>query len=101
MRGKASVTAVGALVALLLAITTYGVAAQDEEGGRWQEPIVIGWTPPDITGVFKTATDFFDKSAADANANGFAVEVIAQSPATHVAFSDQVAIIEDYIQRGV
>ena len=101
MRGKASVTAVGAIVALLLAITTYGVAAQEEEGGRWQEPIVIGWTPPDITGVFKTATDFFDKSAADANANGFAVEVIAQSPATHVAFSDQVAIIEDYIQREV
>ena len=31
--------------------------------GRWQEPIVIGWTPPDITGVFKTATDFFEKAA--------------------------------------
>src|SRR5574341_889015 len=34
---------------------------------RWQKPIVIGWTPPDITGVFKTATDFFEKSAADGN----------------------------------
>lgn len=68
---------------------------------RWQEPIVIGWTPPDITGVFKTATDFFEKSAQDANANGFNVQVIAQSPPTHVAFADQVAIIEDYIQRGV
>ena len=68
---------------------------------RWQEPIVIGWTPPDITGVFKTATDFFEASAADGNANGFDIEVISQSPATHVSFADQVAIIEDYIQREV
>lgn len=68
---------------------------------RWEEPITIGWTPPDITGVFKTATDFFEKSAQDANAHGFNVQVIAQSPPTHIAFADQVAIIEDYIQRGV
>lgn len=68
---------------------------------RWQQPIVIGWTPPDITGVFKTATDFFEASADDANAAGLDVQVIAQSPATHVAFADQVAIIEDYIQRQV
>lgn len=68
---------------------------------RWQKPIVIGWTPPDITGVFKTATNFFEESARDANAHGFNVQVIAQSPATHVAFADQVAIIEDYVQRGV
>ncbi len=71
------------------------------EMARWQKPIVIGWTPPDITGVFKTATDFFVAGAEDANAQGFKVEVIAQSPATHVAFADQVAIIEDYIQRKV
>jgi ribose transport system substrate-binding protein len=71
------------------------------EGERWQEPIVIGWTPPDITGVFKTATDFFELSAKDANSHGFDVQVISQSPATHVAFADQVAIIEDYIQRNV
>jgi len=68
---------------------------------RWQEPIVIGWTPPDITGVFKTATDFFEKAAEDGNANGFDITVISQSPATHIAFADQVAIIEDYIQREV
>lgn len=63
--------------------------------------IVIGWTPPDITGVFKTATDFFEKAAADARKHGLEVEVISRSPATHVAFADQVAIIEDYIQRKV
>ena len=78
-----------------------GTTAAPEAEGRFSEPIVIGWTPPDITGVFKTATDFFVAAAEDANANGFNVEVISQSPATHVAFADQVAIIEDYIQRQV
>lgn len=78
-------------------VETQPAAAEE----RWQQPIVIGWTPPDITGVFKTATDFFEKSAADGNAHGFNIQVIAQSPATHVAFADQVAIIEDYIQREV
>ena len=68
---------------------------------RWEKPIVIGWTPPDITGVFKTATNFFEASAKDGMANGFQIEVISQSPATHIAFADQVAIIEDYIQREV
>ncbi|MFB0546524.1 MAG: substrate-binding domain-containing protein, partial [Anaerolineae bacterium] len=63
--------------------------------------IVIGWTPPDITGVFKTATDFFELSAEDAKVHGINVEVISQSPVTHIAFADQVAIIEDYIQRQV
>ena len=54
-----------------------------------------------ITGVFKTATDFFEKSAADGNANGFDISIISQSPATHTSFADQVAIIEDYVQREV
>jgi len=103
MTSKTSVRAVAAFAALLLAVSSTATVAQSEapEGGRWQEPIVIGWTPPDITGVFQTATDFFEKAAADANANGFNVEVISQSPATHTSFADQVAIIEDYIQRGV
>ncbi len=64
-----------------------------------EKKITIGWAPPDITGVFKTATDYFEKSAEDAGKHGIEVEVISQSPATHVAFADQVAIIEDYIQR--
>jgi ABC-type sugar transport system substrate-binding protein len=75
--------------------------AEEAAVARWEEPIVIGWTPPDITGVFKTATDFFELAAEDANAHGFDVQVISQSPATHVAFADQVAIIEDYIERDV
>jgi ribose transport system substrate-binding protein len=75
--------------------------APPAEAMRWEEPIVIGWTPPDITGVFKTATDFFEKSAEDGNAHGFDIQIISQSPATHTSFADQVAIIEDYIERDV
>ena len=63
--------------------------------------IVIGWTPPDITGVFKTATDFFQASVNDANNNGFDVQLITQSVTSHTAFADQVAIIEDFVQRKV
>ena len=84
------------VIFLLLLIVPLGFA-----GDRWQKPIVIGWTPPDITGVFKTATNFFEAAAKDGNSHGFKIQVISQSPATHVAFADQVAIIEDYIQRGV
>ena len=63
--------------------------------------IVIGWAPPDITGVFKTATDFFEKAAEDARNNGIPVTIITRSPASHTAFADQIAIVEDFIQRKV
>jgi ribose transport system substrate-binding protein len=87
------------ILSLLSLVFVGSTVAQD--GARWEEPIVIGWTPPDITGVFRTATDFFEASAEDANSHGFNVQVISQSPATHTSFADQVAIIEDYIERGV
>jgi ribose transport system substrate-binding protein len=74
---------------------------QAKAGMRWQRPIVIGWTPPDITGVFKTATNFFEAAAKDGIDHGFNIQIITQSPASHTAFADQVAIIEDYIQRRV
>lgn len=87
------------LVAVGLSLVlTFGLSAS---AGPKLPKVVIGWTPPDITGVFKTATDFFEKGAADAKKHGLDVEVISRSPATHVAFADQVAIIEDYIQRKV
>ncbi|WP_421726130.1 sugar ABC transporter substrate-binding protein [Bauldia sp.] len=63
--------------------------------------VTIGWVPPDVTGVFATATSFFEASAAEANKNGFNVEVITRSPATHTAFADQVGIVEDLISRQV
>ena len=89
--------------ALLVATGVVGVAALPAADAGAQEAVnvTIGWIPPDITGVFKTATDFFEKAAADANQHGFNVEVISRSPATHTAFADQVAIIEDMIQRQV
>ena len=71
------------------------------DAGRYKEEITIGWTPPDITGVFKTATDFFEQSAAEANKAGFNVKVVSRSPATHTAFSDQLAIIENFISQKV
>ncbi|MCX7668193.1 MAG: substrate-binding domain-containing protein, partial [Atribacterota bacterium] len=63
--------------------------------------IVIGWTPPDITGVFKTATDFFEKAAEEARNHGIPVSIVTRAPASHTAFADQISIIEDFIQRKV
>jgi ribose transport system substrate-binding protein len=97
---KVTLSTVGALNLGLIGLAASGLAAS---GAAAQEPIdvTIGWVPPDITGVFKTATDFFELAAAQANEHGFNVEVISRSPATHTAFADQVAIIEDMIQRQV
>jgi len=64
--------------------------------------IRIGWTPPDITGVFRTATDYFILSATDAREKaGINVDIISQAPVSHTAFGEQVAIIEDFIARDV
>ncbi|HWM10821.1 MAG TPA: sugar ABC transporter substrate-binding protein [Solirubrobacteraceae bacterium] len=71
-----------------------------EDGGGTKE-VTIGWTPPDITGVFKTATDYFERAAEDAKAAGFEVEIVSRSPATHTDFASQQAIVEDFISRNV
>lgn len=73
----------------------------DQQQRQLPEKIVVGWTPPDVTGVFKTATDFFEKAAEEARQHGINVEIITQAPSSHTAFADQVAILEDFIQRGV
>lgn len=90
-----------AAVALVASGCGRGGGGGGEGGQRYQEEIVIGWTPPDITGVFKTATEYFEKAAQQANQHGFNVRVISRSPATHTSFADQVAIIEDYVSQGV
>src|SRR5919108_2021711 len=90
-----------ALVAICVGLVAASCGGDEGGGARAEEKITIGWTPPDITGVFKTATNFFEKGAADANGAGFDVEVISRSPATHTAFADQLAILEDYISRKV
>ena len=63
--------------------------------------IVIGWTPPDITGVFRTATHYFEVGAYDASLNGITTSIIYRAPASHIAFGDQVKIIEDFITMEV
>lgn len=98
MRMKHQVLTWRVMVMTVAAVLTLSLATS---AGPPLPKVVIGWTPPDITGVFKTATDFFEKGAADAKKAGIDVQVISRSPATHVAFADQVAIIEDYIQRKV
>ena len=78
-------------------------AVTEETAATVETPKVIriGWTPPDITGVFRTATDYFIMSAADARKNGIEVDIISQAPVSHTAFGEQVAIIEDFVARGV
>ena len=93
---------VGVTLAVVLVASCGGDdGGGDAAGARWEDEIVIGWTPPDITGVFKTATDYFERAAADANKAGFNVKVISRSPATHTSFADQLAIIEDFISTNV
>lgn len=67
--------------------------------GPCPDRIIICWTPPDITGVFRTATDYWLLSAKDARAHGINVDVVSQAPTSHVAFADQVGIIEDFVAR--
>ena len=86
---------------IILALALMVFLGAGSFAGAADKVITIGWTPPDITGVFKTATDFFEMGAKDAAGHGIKVKVISQSPATHLSFADQVAIIEDYIQRKV
>jgi len=88
-------------IAMGMATSLLGMAALGTAQAQEPVTVTIGWAPPDITGVFKTATDFFEKSAQDAKAHGFNVEVITRAPTSHLAFADQVAIIEDFIQRRV
>src|ERR671914_1078081 len=92
------------LISALTVAAACGRGDDSEEGGAGgaaSEEIVIGWTPPDITGVFKTATDFFEQAAQDANDAGFNVKIEARSPETHTAFADQLEIIENFISQDV
>jgi len=102
-----TLTHVLAAAALAVPLALAACGSDDEPsggaagGGDEVKEVTIGWTPPDITGVFKTATDYFEKAAADAKPAGFEVEVISRSPATHTDFASQQAIIEDFISRNV
>ena len=62
--------------------------------------VTIGWAPPDVSGVFKTATDFFEKAAADASKNGFDVKIVTLTGQGH-DIAQQVNAIDDLVQRQV
>ncbi len=89
---------VASVVALLLALPGRTFAA---DAKKLPDEIVIGWSPPDVTGVFATATSFFEKAAEDARKHGINVKIITQSPASHLDFGDQVAVLEDFVARRV
>lgn len=100
MRRSRAYVAILAIGGLLLAACG---GADTDAGGDGDEPIsiTIGWSPPDITGVFKTATNFFNQSAKQANKHGFDVTVETRSPETHTAYADQVGIVEDFVSQNV
>jgi len=94
-RRKIGLWVVILLVGLLVVGSTPALAKE------FPKEIVIGWTPPDITGVFRTATHYFEVGAYDASLNGINTTIVYRAPASHIAFGDQVAIIEDFIQMKV
>jgi ribose transport system substrate-binding protein len=63
--------------------------------------ITIGWSPPDITGVFKTATDYMEKAAAEAKKAGIDVKIITRAATSHTAIADQVNSINNLVQSKV
>ncbi|MFC7404114.1 sugar ABC transporter substrate-binding protein [Georgenia alba] len=71
------------------------------DGGEAVDSVTIGWTPPDITGVFQTATNYFEQAAEEAGNHGIDVTVQSRSPATHTDYADQLAIVEDFITQQV
>ena len=82
-------------------LTLVGCSPVATEGDSSDITVTIGWTPPDITGVFQTATDYFEQAAEGASEAGITVEIISRSPATHQAFADQLAIVEDFVTQRV
>lgn len=92
---KSAAIATGTIAVFVLVGCTAPVPDGDEI------KITIGWTPPDITGVFQTATDYFEQAAVGAAEAGIEVEIISRSPATHQAFADQAAIVEDFVTQQV
>lgn len=93
---------------------TPGETTKDDQGGETSAPsseptdsgdevikIKIGWSPPDITGVFKTATDYMEMAIEEAKANGIEIELITRAATSHTSAADQVKTIENFIQNKV
>ena len=104
---RRAIRSVAPMLALGLALTACGRGGDEEtesgggSGSCMDDTITIGWTPPDVTGVFQTATNFFEDAAEEANQAGYDVKVETRAPAEHTGFADQVAIIEDFVTQNV
>ena len=88
--------------ALATAIAPLALIAAVSVAGAQDAPVevTIGWAPPDVSGVFKTATDFFEKSAADAKGKGFDIKIITSTGQGH-DIAQQVNAVDDLIQQQV
>ena len=67
------------------------------------EPVVvqIGWTPPDVTGVWATVSEFMEKAVEDAAQHGIIVDIVERAPTDHTGIAEQIATIENFIEREV
>lgn len=65
------------------------------------QKITIGWIQAAHTGVYETATFYFNKAAAEARCAGLPVEIMTRTPEGVDEFTGVAAIIEAYIAEGV
>lgn len=63
--------------------------------------ITIGWIQATATGVFETATTYFEKATAEARAHGLNVTLLSRTLAHPIDFMGMVQTIEEYIAIGV
>jgi len=61
----------------------------------------IGWSPPDVTGVFATVTDFMEAAIATSAPYNINIEFVERPPQDHTGVAEQIAVIETFIVQGV
>ncbi len=72
------------------------------KAGRTVPPqITIGWIPSSASGVYQTATTYFENAAAQARAHGINVTIMTRQPATVIDFVGMAAIMARYIEEQV
>jgi len=89
------------ILCVLLTLLASTVFAAGRRADDDQMTVRIGWTPPDVTGVFATVTRFMEEAVADAARYGINIVLDARPPANHGDHAGQIAIIENFILMGV
>lgn len=104
--------AVAGVLAMTLVACSSGTSSQpaassdtgSNDGGQSSQTrsLTIGWVAPDSTGVFKTATDYFEAAAAEAKDAGFDIKIAHQSPpGGQTDNAGMVQIIETMVSQKV